>query len=171
MHHKYNKPGTEEAPVTLLIHVLLHGEVGPDHDVFLATHGYQTQSHQTASSEARALTDATSESRCRMSASHNVGKCRRDCQHWPTLRHWWRYLTSDDTRQCGRHYYDEHQHQTPAAEQPHSIAWVKANTDKHTHTHACLTATRVSWYQKGKTNLAFTEPRDTEWQWHQLGHM
>ena len=30
--------------------------------------------------------------------------------------------------------------------------------------------TRVSWYQKGKTNLDFTEARDSEWQWHQLGH-
>jgi len=28
----------------------------------------------------------------------------------------------------------------------------------------------VSRYQKGKTNLAFTEARDSEWQWHQLGH-
>jgi len=27
----------------------------------------------------------------------------------------------------------------------------------------------VSWYQKGKTNLDFTEARDSEW--HQLGHM
>ena len=31
--------------------------------------------------------------------------------------------------------------------------------------------TRVSWYWKGKTNLDFTEARDSEWQWHQLGHM
>jgi len=29
----------------------------------------------------------------------------------------------------------------------------------------------VSRYQKGKTNLHFTEARDSEWQWHQLGHM
>jgi len=29
----------------------------------------------------------------------------------------------------------------------------------------------VGWYQKGKTNLDFTEARDSEWQWHQLGHM
>jgi len=29
----------------------------------------------------------------------------------------------------------------------------------------------VSRYQKGKTNLDFTEARDGEWQWHQLGHM
>jgi len=29
----------------------------------------------------------------------------------------------------------------------------------------------VSQYQKGKTNRDFTETRDSEWQWHQLGHM
>jgi len=31
--------------------------------------------------------------------------------------------------------------------------------------------TRVSWYQKDRTNLDFTEARDSEWQWDQLGHM
>jgi len=47
----------------------------------------------------------------------------------------------------------------------------------HTHTHTHLFngplsgTTRVSWYQKGKTNLDFTEARDSEWQRHQLGHM
>jgi len=29
----------------------------------------------------------------------------------------------------------------------------------------------VSRYQKGKTNLYFTEARDSELQWYQLGHM
>jgi len=29
----------------------------------------------------------------------------------------------------------------------------------------------MSQYQKGKTNLDFTEARDSEWQWHQLGRM
>ena len=29
--------------------------------------------------------------------------------------------------------------------------------------------TRVGRYQKGKTNLDFTEARDSDWQWHQLG--
>jgi len=29
----------------------------------------------------------------------------------------------------------------------------------------------VSRYQNSKTNLDFTEARDSEWQWHQLGHM
>ena len=29
----------------------------------------------------------------------------------------------------------------------------------------------MSRYQKGKTNLDFTEARDSEWQWHQLGRI
>jgi len=29
----------------------------------------------------------------------------------------------------------------------------------------------VSQYHKGKTNLDFIGARDSEWQWHQLGHM
>ena len=49
------------------------------------------------------------------------------------------------------------------------------HTHTHTHTHTFHSplsgTTRVSWYQKGKTNLDFTEARDSEWQWHQLGHM
>ena len=40
----------------------------------------------------------------------------------------------------------------------------------HTHTHTPGT-TWVSRYQKDKTNLDFTGARDSEWQWHQLGHM
>ena len=45
-----------------------------------------------------------------------------------------------------------------------------------THTHTPFNGplsgtTRVSRYQKGKTNLDFTEARDSEWQWHQLGCM
>jgi len=55
------------------------------------------------------------------------------------------------------------------------------NPPSHTHTHARTHAhtcngplsgtTRVSRYQKGKTDLDFTEVRDSEWQWHQLGRM
>jgi len=41
-----------------------------------------------------------------------------------------------------------------------------------THTRRPFSGTtQVSRYQKGKTNLDFTEARDSEWQWHQLGHM
>jgi len=35
----------------------------------------------------------------------------------------------------------------------------------------CPGLPRVNWYQKGKTILDFTVARDSEWQWHQLGHM
>jgi len=46
----------------------------------------------------------------------------------------------------------------------------------HTHTHTRFNGplsgtTQVSRYHKGKTSLDFTEARDSEWQWHQLGHM
>jgi len=45
-------------------------------------------------------------------------------------------------------------------------------TGTHTHTHPFngpfSVTTRVGRYHKGKTNLDFTEARDSEWQWHQL---
>jgi len=51
----------------------------------------------------------------------------------------------------------------------------------YTHTHTRLMVLFLGlpgWagylfvrYQKGKTNLDFTEARDSEWQWHQLDHM
>ena len=41
----------------------------------------------------------------------------------------------------------------------------------HTFNGPLSGTTRVSQYQKGKTNLDFTEARDREWQWHQLGRM
>jgi len=45
------------------------------------------------------------------------------------------------------------------------------NTYTHTFNGPFSGTTQVSRYQKGKTNLEFTEARDSEWQWHQLGHM
>ena len=52
---------------------------------------------------------------------------------------------------------------------------VPGTNNTHIHTHPFngpfSGTTRVSRYQKGKTNLDFTEARDSEWQWHQLGHM
>ena len=50
----------------------------------------------------------------------------------------------------------------------------KINIMCHTHIHPfngpLSGTTWVSRHQKGKTNLDFTEARDSEWQWH-LGHM
>ena len=45
------------------------------------------------------------------------------------------------------------------------------HTRTHTFNRPSSWATRVSRYQKGKTNLDFIEARDSVWQWHQLGHM
>ena len=68
----------------------------------------------------------------------------------------------------------------------HVLSWLDVNScnnfglwifmiAQNTHTHPFYgpfsRTTRVSRYQKGKTNLDFTEARDSEWQWHQLDHM
>jgi len=41
----------------------------------------------------------------------------------------------------------------------------------HTLNGPLSETTWVSRYQEGKTNLDFTEAKNSEWQWHQLGHM
>jgi len=58
-------------------------------------------------------------------------------------------------------------------EQPSAKDTRQLLTHTHTHTSNGLFSgtTQVSRYQNGKTNLDFTEARDSEWQWHQLGHM
>ena len=65
---------------------------------------------------------------------------------------------------------------------PHEVGWRRRRVMTsaallvtqpllHTFNGPLSRTTRVSRYQKGKTNLDFTEARDSEWQWHQLGHM
>ena len=58
---------------------------------------------------------------------------------------------------------------------PSVLFHADSNSDTHTHAHLfnghMSGTTRVIWYQKGKTNLDFTEAGDNEWQWHQLGRM
>ena len=53
----------------------------------------------------------------------------------------------------------------------YEIAMFCCVTNTHTHpfNDPLSRTTRVSRYQKGKTNLDFAEARDSEWQWHQLG--
>ena len=60
----------------------------------------------------------------------------------------------------------------------HHIAWFSSSSRTrpigiHTHPfNGPLSGTTwMNRYQKGKTNLDFTEARDNEWQWHQLGRM
>ena len=56
-----------------------------------------------------------------------------------------------------------------------SSHWPGPEHPSRTHTHPfngpLSRTTRTSQYQKGRTNLDFTEARDSEWHWHQLGHM
>ena len=68
-------------------------------------------------------------------------------------------------------------HAVSSHRDPHPSGYDKIHTHTHTHTHThpfngpFSRTTWVSRYQKGKTNLDFTEARDSEWQWHQLGHL
>ena len=52
-----------------------------------------------------------------------------------------------------------------------SFGWAAIRNETHTFNGPLSRTTSVSRYQKGKTNIDFTEARDTEWQWHQLGEM
>jgi len=57
------------------------------------------------------------------------------------------------------------------ASQPLDVDKPSGTTHTHPFNGHFSGTTRVSRYQKGKTSLDFTEARDSEWQWHQLGRM
>jgi len=48
---------------------------------------------------------------------------------------------------------------------------IYCNVHTHSFNGPLSGITRVSRYEKDKTNLDFTQARDGEWQWYQLGHM
>ena len=76
-------------------------------------------------------------------------------------------------------YENDDSHQVHTTHTLHSVnAFISFDCFKqHTHTHThpfngpLSRTTQVSRHQKGKTNLDFTEARDSGWHWHQLGHM
>ena len=53
----------------------------------------------------------------------------------------------------------------------HCTAKLLQNTHTQPFNDPLSVTTWVSQHQKGKTSLDFTEARDSEWQWHQLGHV
>ena len=81
---------------------------------------------------------------------------------------WWRWLTGfstfsqtppyTNTANLSEHY---HEYTTIYTHMLHI----------HTFNGPFSGTSWVSQYPKGKTNLDFTEARDSEQQWHQLGHM
>ena len=54
---------------------------------------------------------------------------------------------------------------------PICSAHIATNTHTHPFNGPFSGTTQVSRYQKGRTNLDFTEATDSDWQWHQLGQM
>jgi len=56
-----------------------------------------------------------------------------------------------------------------------NISQKRSMNQSMNHTHpfngTLSGTTQVSQYPKGETDLDFTGARDSEWQWHQLGHM
>jgi len=107
--------------------------------------------------------------------------------------------SSDTSAACNtdtqhhHHHHHHHHHQLYLQTYTENITHTPTPTPTHTHTRPFNSpfsfwyrptrvvpdqrplngrcCTRVSRYQKGKTNLDFTAARDSEWQWHQLGHM
>jgi len=51
------------------------------------------------------------------------------------------------------------------------VTMLHTHTHTHTHTFNGPSSTRVSRYQKGKPIWILLKQEDSEWQWHQLGHM
>jgi len=100
--------------------------------------------------------------------SHHVGDHAVHCYF---CRHCdYRSTSMDD---MDSHITIDHPTQPPRYEV--ALEKVSVSSVTHTHTHPfngpLSGTTRVSRYQKGKTNLDFAEARDSEWQWHPLGRM
>jgi len=96
----------------------------------------------------------------------------------------WQNRTAERTNQpipSSTHQPQKDRHYTPApsarlnAQLTLALSFQELSLNQHTHTHPFngpfSGTTQVSQYQKGKTNLDFTKARDSEWQWHPLGHM
>jgi len=98
------------------------------------------------------------------SSSSSSSRRRRRRHHWWTTRRLSSFSASPPT--------ESGTNSTSARNQ-----YAPAPLGLHTHTRTRAFSgplsgtTRLSQYHKGKTNLDFTEARDSEWQWHQLGHM
>jgi len=80
----------------------------------------------------------------------------------------WRRITESSNETCGS---KQHHNNILQNYQLHALQRKTTNTRLHTFNGPLSGTTQVSRYQKGKTNLDFTEARDSEWQWHQLGRM
>ena len=77
----------------------------------------------------------------------------------------------DNARAPTSQHLNSMDHHTGADTQDYTLMADPHTRYTHTFNGPLSGTTRVSRYQKGKTNLDFTEARDSEWQWHQLGRV
>ena len=114
--------------------------------------------------------------RSRLPAEVSAAKARCSASepaHWSSIDRWGSRgdrLGEPSRRSALLH---THTHWCPIGRACSIMPVLSSTLYNHTHTHPfndlLSGTTRVSRYQKGKTNLDFTEARDSEWQWHQLG--
>jgi len=82
----------------------------------------------------------------------------------------WRGRGADGPR-CGASVGESACHHRHSAHTPDAASPMHTHTHTHRFNGPLSRTIQDSWYQKGRTNLDFTRARDSEWQWHLLGHM
>jgi len=96
----------------------------------------------------------------------------KNTKHDMRMKDWFRVLAMFSEREVEERRDEKRQRAlrvvdlTTSATKPTVICLPSSEqTQRHTHIHltALSGTTQVSWYQKGKTNLDFTEARDSEW--------
>jgi len=94
-------------------------------------------------------------------------------RHWTAARAVDRAAHNELTQLSAARQYDLHAARTRVAATRTTVASHALGTQQKAHPFngPLSRTTRVGRYQKGKTNLDFTEARDNQWQWHQLDHM
>ena len=123
----------------------------------------------------------------------SIYRIRRVTSTWtPSNRYFWAHTSPQPKPVYLRFSHFPVFQSWPTHRQPCHSVWSKGSIyamhatwpndthkDTHTHTHTHTHpfngpfsgTTRVSRYQKGKTDLDFTGARDSERQWHQPGHV
>jgi len=86
---------------------------------------------------------------------------------WQYFLHWVKTAAATQTATT----VDSHSQLSFLLSRPHRLLQTVTEPVTVNTTHPESRPTQVSRYKKGKTNLDFTEARDSEWQWHQLYHM
>jgi len=136
----------------------------------------QNLKHDILSCSVNKRTNTSQNSTALTAGGGTVSERSGNIQAWDQMHRWEEKLHAGPS-----HSAVQHRHCPAAALMPSlclsSILIITGPALVNTHTHRhpfngpFSGLPRWARYQKGKTNLDFTEARDSEWQWHQLGHM